>query len=803
MASLEMGRLVKLKIRSKLIVAFIALSAVPVLIVGITGIVSNTRALREIAINNLEETLAATQRELDLFYSSVEGDISFIVSSATFAHFANALQNRDSSEIEAAITELTPYIMSFTRNEALYYQIRFISSEGLELFGIEDRDGTYVFQRQSDLNKTATRYYLYIADNVSANSASFQPTELRSPDTKTLIPTISCVYKVVKQGFTGILVLQIYAESFFGMMESDAKGITDAETMIVNREGFYLFHSRKKTSWNQLSASQQTMNLSSDFGKKTANAMLSKPDETIYESGEKIVAQTKVFTSESRFVNDYTLIISVLKRDIFKSVNKGSLIVVGLLFIFLISSFGLALMATNHFINPINSLIEKASTISKGDYKTRVEIQTHDEIQELARQFNIMAGSLKQREEEINRHKESLEKMVLERTEDLANEKNKLQTIFDFAPNGFILYDSNFKILSVSAAIKTISGLDYSDIIGENYLKVFKWNHKQRINIINEVRDLGRSVTDYTSYEGSDGKKKFHEHILIPVNIGPEEISILEIITDITQRKRLQDMLIHSERLAATGELAAVIAHEMRNSLTSVKMIIQLLSRNEYNTEKDVQSLQVALDSLNRMEQVVNDLLRLASPSDLEKTESNINEVLNAGIEFVMPQLNKQSIDIVFIEEDENPLVTIDSGRMKEVIINLLINACQAIEKSGKIIVEVKRILLDEEIRDYIDTDSPDDGIYSGGIREINLEKDEQVYKIVVSDNGHGMSAKQKDRIFSPFFTTKANGTGLGLTFVKRVVNQHNGIINVESKTSKGSKFIILLPATERYQEKI
>ena len=581
------------------------------------------------------------------------------------------------------------------------------------------------------------------------------------------------------------------------MIESNNNNILEAKTMIVNKEGYYLFHSDKKKNWNQLSASKETLNLRTDFGEKIASRILSNSRETIEELGNNIIAQAKVLSTGQGIGNEYTLIVSILKGEIFKSINKGILIIGGLLLIFLILSFFLALMATKHFNDPINNLINTANIISLGNYDTLVEISTHDEIQELAYQFNNMAQSLKQREEEINHHKKILEKTVFDRTKDLANEKNKLQTIFNNAPIGFILYDSEFRILSASAAIEIISGMNPGNILGQNYLQVFEWNNNSRNESFKEVQELGSTITDYTSYTRADGIKKYLEHILVPIRISKQERSILEIITDITERKRLQDMLIHSERLAATGELAAVIAHEIRNSLTSVRMIIQLLSRKKEITKRDSDSFDVALDSVNHMEQVVNDLLTLARPSELKMERANINEVLKSGIDFVMPQLQKRNIEIAFSQVDNDPYMIIDSGRMKEIIINLLLNASQAFDDSGKIIIKAEHVKLKENIRDFAEKYFSENENTISKIGDIFLKIGSKVLKINIIDNGNGIPSNIKDRIFAPFFTTKINGTGLGLTFVKRMVNQHGGIITVESKEGEGSRFTLLLPITD------
>jgi signal transduction histidine kinase len=140
---------------------------------------------------------------------------------------------------------------------------------------------------------------------------------------------------------------------------------------------------------------------------------------------------------------------------------------------------------------------------------------------------------------------------------------------------------------------------------------------------------------------------------------------------------------------------------------------------------------------------------------------------------------------------------------MKEVVINLLLNASQAFEKPGSIVIEAEDIRLKQVIRDFsrIKNSENENAIYD--IRDIVLAKGSQALKISISDTGPGIPVHLKDRIFAPFFTTKINGTGLGLTFVQRVVNQHGGIISVDSEEGLGSKFTILLPLTNNEQGRL
>ena len=777
-----------------MLIAFIALSLVPVIIVGIVGIVSNVNSLRQIAIKNLRYDLAERQQNLDLFFNSIEENVNSLVSSVTFDRFINAIKSNNQVNINQTTADLLPEILNFTRNRDFFYQIKFIDNNGDEQFLVQNIDSTYQLLERNELNKSPTGFYSYIAKRIAPNTATFIPIELKKGIGNELIPAISCIFNVSKPDFFGILVLQIYAKNFIKFIERENPRIQDAKLMLVNNEGYYIYHSSKKNEWNQLSASKLTLNLRTDFGNRNADKILSDSDNVIYDFGDQIVAQTKVFTSDFSLDNENTLILSVKKDDIFKTVNYYKLIIYILFVFFLLVALLLALLATQQFIKPIRLLIGEARIIASGNYDVRVKIDTKDEIEELANQFNIMASSLQQREILINQHKDLLEQKVKDRTEDLENEKNKLKTIFDNVPIGFILLDMENKIISASFEIERILGKQIEEIAGKDYFEITKWENDDKKELIEKIKLTKETFTDYTSIINKDGSKQFLEHILIPIKNNNKIESILEITIDITERKRLQDLLIHSERLAASGELAAVIAHEIRNSLTSVRMILQLLSRKEGNLKFDVDSFHVALDSVYRMERVVNDLLQLARPSKLERKYENINNVLESGVEHYISHMQQLNIETEMNLENDLPKILIDKNRIKEVFINLILNAIQAFNGSGKIIISTKFIILDKTIREMSKVKIVDSGYHQVDIEEILLKKGSKVIELKIRDTGQGINSNIIGRIFDPFFTTKVKGTGLGLSLVKDAINKHGGIIQVQSKVQKGSIFTIFLP---------
>ncbi|MDP4196767.1 MAG: PAS domain S-box protein [Bacteroidota bacterium] len=271
---------------------------------------------------------------------------------------------------------------------------------------------------------------------------------------------------------------------------------------------------------------------------------------------------------------------------------------------------------------------------------------------------------------------------------------------------------------------------------------------------------------------------------------------------DITERKKLEQQLIQTEKLMAVGEMSAMIAHEFRNALTSVKMILQLQSESDNLNTSERNSISVAINSIYHMESIVQQLLNFAHPVPLEFQYEDINNVLTDCIPFIEMQANKKSIKVLKKFDFSLPKMLMNGPAIKDAILNLILNAVQAYDcnesSEKKISVTIKKIVMAEPLEDFdfgISSDktsgykpkSPDSP-------EILIPKGTTCAQIEICDNGPGIDPFVLSRIFEPFFTTKEKGSGLGLPIVKRTVNAHGGIIKVESKLEVGTTFRIFLP---------
>jgi signal transduction histidine kinase len=213
--------------------------------------------------------------------------------------------------------------------------------------------------------------------------------------------------------------------------------------------------------------------------------------------------------------------------------------------------------------------------------------------------------------------------------------------------------------------------------------------------------------------------------------------------------------------------LAAGLAHELRTPLSTISLNLQLLQEElqaclNGKAEGPLNRIGVLQKEIQRLEEVLNDFLRFAKGGCLELVEQDINQVVDEVIDFVGPEAQKNNVEVIRNYTPDLPAVRIDTGLMKQAILNLIINAQQAMPQGGRLSVST----------------------YLKG-RGVHLE---------ITDEGVGIPRSHLDRIFQAYYSTKKSGTGLGLPTAKRIVEEHGGSISVKSKEGEGSSFTINLP---------
>lgn len=230
---------------------------------------------------------------------------------------------------------------------------------------------------------------------------------------------------------------------------------------------------------------------------------------------------------------------------------------------------------------------------------------------------------------------------------------------------------------------------------------------------------------------------------------------------------RSRKHLLQAERMAMVGELAAGVAHTIRNPFTSIKMRMFSLGRSLKLTEAQDEDLQVISDEISRIDKIVENFLEFARPPKLKLQECSLGELINAVLTLLEYRLRAYNVELNYTFQPELGKVRVDPDRIKEALANLIINGCEAMETGGRIFI--------------------------GETRE-NHETMGEVAIVTISDSGPGIPDAIIDKVTTPFFTTKEDGSGLGLSIVARIIKEHNGRFIISSKSGQGATFSIILP---------
>ena len=782
-----------LSLRRKLLIAFSLLSLVPLFVMGVVGVYYSIQSMREIALENLSHDVSIYNERAQNFLTNVDLDINYLINSNVFREYLEALKENDELKIKRIYKTVVQQIFNFTNTRNIYYQMRFIDALGTEEFRIQNIGKNYKIIPKDSLSDGLFKFYFFLTKIMGKDQLSMFPAELIGINNQT-IPAISFAIRVYSRdyGFAGIFIADVFAKEIFQVLERNTKFEFGKEIAIVNNEGYYLYHSEKKKNWNSLLAHQTEENIFKQYPNDFSKAVFSGKAGLFTEGYNEIIAYEPLFIASFVGGNSYFIFERVDERFIFGPARQFGYISLGIILIFLIVSISVGLMATNQLAKPIQKLKEGAEIISQGNYSHRLHIETNDEIELLAGQFNSMAKTLGEREKLLDMHQKELEEVVVKRTKELKNEKEKLQAILDNVQSAFVLIDDQSIILSASKAIQTIAGIEPSQLIGKKCYEEFS-DESFCADCLKKNHLLPRKISSFIETRTDENSNtKIIERMSIPLTLNNKKQAVLEILTDITKRKETEEHLLKLEKLITIGETSALLAHEIRNSLTSVKMILQLRKESS-KSEEDRNSLDFSLDSINRMERVVNNLLSFSRPIDFKLKQENVNQIIIESLILVRPQLDKKRIKLVKSLTSENVVIEVDSGLLKEAIINLILNSVQAIRNDGEINVRSAVITLRRNLKDlaYIENKNQ---FYDSSEYQINLLKGTQVLQIIVEDNGPGISKNNLGKIFDPFFTTKTNGNGLGLAMVKRTINKHGGIILVNSTPNNKTSFKLILP---------
>lgn len=357
----------------------------------------------------------------------------------------------------------------------------------------------------------------------------------------------------------------------------------------------------------------------------------------------------------------------------------------------------------------------------------------------------------------------------------LSRSEERFRTILDEMDNGYFELDLHGQFIFINDAMCKILGLPRSGIVSthfENFIDKSDEKFSTNLNVaVTDVTDKGVAVSGlFGTIVKGDGTKRIVGLSISPMKDPVGKITGVKGITrDITDRMKMEQQLMIASKLASIGELAAGVAHEINNPLTAITGFAQLLmveSELPANVKNDVEKIYV---QSQRAARIVQNLLTFSRSYSLEKKTVNVNEIILKTIDMRSYEHKVNNIDVITDLATALPGISADENQIQQVIMNIIVNAEQSI------IAKMR-----------------------SGIIKIKTEATDDKVRMIIADNGPGISREFMDRIFDPFFTTKevGSGTGLGLSVCHGIITQHRGNIRVESTEGLGATFTIDLPVS-------
>ena len=383
----------------------------------------------------------------------------------------------------------------------------------------------------------------------------------------------------------------------------------------------------------------------------------------------------------------------------------------------------------------------------------------------------------------------------------LAQEKGFLETIFNSIQEGIIVTDATGRITYLNEAACDLFGLEGEDAIGKRLderMRGLDWKSlTQSGGPISRDMEIFYPANRFINFyivpliiERRTTEDKIDNDVVagaLPGNDnsapGPprsaplgraaaaEQVGYAMILRDITESRRSAQQTIESERLNALTLLAAGVAHEIGNPLNSLHIHLQLMERKVSELEGETgqelrHSIEVARAEIGRLDSIVTQFLRAIRPSKPQLHPESINTIVGEAVRFFAPEI--QDRDIVVEQElrSDLPLLELDRDQMKQAFYNVIKNSFEAVKRHG--------------------------------VLRIRTDRDDTHVIISFTDTGGGISAENLSRIFEPYFTTKAAGTGLGLLIVRRIVREHGGELSIESSEGRGLTLTIRLPYIDK-----
>ncbi len=398
-------------------------------------------------------------------------------------------------------------------------------------------------------------------------------------------------------------------------------------------------------------------------------------------------------------------------------------------------------------LKPIRTLTLEMDRLRRGEFEVGTRLPREDELGELAAQVQLLG-----RQFQSDRLK-------------LLSEKAQLQHMVDHLEDAVVFLNQERRILFFNRAAEGIVKRPLEEVVGWSLEDLLKPSHplrgwledafEQRVGLRNVVITL----------PSDDGFRDFLVSVFF-LGDARQAMGAVVLLKDLESVKAVQSLISYSAKLAALGGLTSGVAHEVKNPLNAMMIHLELLKeRLEPASEEVQQSLEVIGSEIRRLDRAVQGFLKFIRPQELTLKAVDVNTLLKNVAALLEAEWQKEGVRFAFRLDPALPSVTADEELLHHAFLNIMLNGCQAMPKGGKVTIGTER------------------------------ERPE-VVSVKIADEGAGIPAEDLDKIFKLYYTTKPEGSGIGLSMVYRIVQMHDGDIDVKSEVNRGTIMTVRLPVT-------
>ena len=730
-------------IKAKLITIFIVLGIIPLLFFGFLSYHTASNALLRQAQEQLGNVADKTAQQIDSFFEAAQKDIELL---SKYPFIQLSFLQYEFGQRSDTIREM---LRNYEKKDQYFNRIYLINADGKKILAEPETPNDPEDFKSFEWFNATMENDIYMSDLVMSIGFSTPAIVLSK-----LVYDFEDQTKVV-----GMLVFDIKATAFTQFVSSFKFG-TQGYAFLFGRDDNVIYHPAQ-----HLLAEQDLMH----NGDHQLRLLLNRITNREKGSGDYLwgeIEKKMVFTPCR--IKDWSVVLTVQKAELMADILKLKNRMITFFLVFLLLILVVSTLFVKSITHPIGFLIAGARAIGNGDLFHVIEIESGDELQGVAKEFNQMAAKLRCSMNEI---------MELTTFKD---------DILRSVTSGIITTDKEGRIISINESAKTLLGID-STLLNRECLQDAPEQVKEVVDLLRKTLSNKKQLQNQEVMFLGDsigGQQSLDVNTSLFRSSNGDIIGAIADIRDVTRRKRIEEQMVRVDKLASLGQLSAGMAHEIRNPLSGIKTSAQYLA-TKMDAGPEAFLIQGILSEIDRINKIVTDLLHFSLPSLPVLSPTDIFDVLEKAVGMMGEEIRKAHVQLVRNYERDIPHAIIDQEQIQQVILNLLLNAVKAMPNGGQLTISIEAI----SGRSALVKNIPD----PEAVNQIELMR---FIAVSFQDTGKGIGKAELSKVFDPFYTTDPRGTGLGLSIVQKLMEKNRGYIKLDSTPGKGTLVTLLIPAS-------